>query len=438
MLTVDAFLAAQYDVCDMVCSRLDPVSLHALSRACTTLQRAVSQFYSPPLMLLEDEQGDFTRTYDPVSGRVEGGVELHPSLAKVLDVRHPKGRGRRRRLLPIDNGCPDGLLVESSSPGGLGRQITALVSEGPSTLLVQPITPVPSPLMRHLPPPIMLPREFEHCRPRMDCPVPPRGLLPRRAVDVYEGYVGPWEGANVNPFLPFVFEQAFWARDLRVMVLRKGQRVWLMDPASDRRVLLPELVDVSARRQSRPVDMACQDGQLFVLGVTQVRAGPTRWVQHKKLYVIDLRAYVANWRAAPDARLREHYVRRVEELVQVYEGHTRRGLHELLVPHVLLNLANLNESSRTNVALIVAAINGGVVVPSDATLRCLGRVTRLGERTQMDTFPYASVMVLRAQGSDRHYLVSTRRPARVLAARSFERAGFRARSLLPLRPAFAV
>ena len=423
MTTLDRFLRSQFDVCGMVCGRLDPVSLSALSRTNPRLKGAVSSFFRHPLLLLEDDGGDFTRTYDPITGHVQEGTRLEPALVAQLDAQHPKGRGDKRRVSAVDNGCPDLLMLESRRPGR--RQFT-LVLALESSLGIMPVSGLPCQHMSpRSPPPVVLPRDFIRTAPLVDlgCPVVDIArLLPRRVVEMHRSLRSRWVE---NPANSATFEQTYWARDLKVLVVRKDFRLWLVDPLCARRVMVPEFIDVVVQdgapfsRVAQPQNMTYQDGQLFVLGVTFVWEGQ-RYVRHKKLFVFDLRAYVCEWRSQDDKALQEQFVARVGSL---YENHVGSSMWA--------RLEHLSPGARANLAMIVGVINTGVVVASKSALCCLGRVPRLGGRTHMDTFPGAGLVVLRSINGDRHYLVATKKPSRIVGLRSFRDAQITSHSLLP-------
>ena len=108
---MDAFLASQY-MCELICSYLDTVSISNLAHTNMRLFTAVADFHKRPKLLVEDDQGDFSRTFNPVT-QIFASVRLAPELKQHIERRHPKCRRNKRRIHATDTGHPHAITIES-------------------------------------------------------------------------------------------------------------------------------------------------------------------------------------------------------------------------------------------------------------------------------------------------------------------------------------
>lgn len=276
-------------------------------------------------------------------------------------------------------------------------------------------------------------------RPPLDwvgvCPSPAIEDLPGRVWELYESFMmADWRMGNLNDGIQDgpPLDGCICANDLRVFILRKHLKMWLIDPVLKRKVLLPDFLDVVESRRGiqrnrvRVTNFTYQNGRLLVVGAVDV-IQRNRMIRQNKLFAFDLRSHVRKWRLQSDDAMRVAFVERVGKLTRMLEKYCA-PISELLEPHILLNLQSLSLASQMNVLMLVTVINTGIVVNADDRFVCLGRVPRLTSNgpTHFDLFSASGLVLLRAnQRPDRYYLVSTKRgllPG-IVASGSFRGAG---------------
>ena len=419
---MDAFLASQYDMCELICSHLDTVSISNLAHTNMRLFRAVADFHRRPKLLVEDSRGDFTRAFNPVT-QVFTPVRLTPVLEQHIARRHPKQRGNKRRIRVTDTGHPHAITLESGT-----RCSMVCTKEDRMDVIDIPIT------AGVILPDCVLTREFS-----IECPEPGPNDLPANVWELYESFMmADWGMSNLNKDITLtIFDRCFWAEDLGVLILHKARKMWIIDPKERRKVLLPDFLDVAqcrnGRNQRNFVDIenfVYQDGYLVVVGdVVVLRRNDS--VVHKKLFTFDLRSYVKSWKEQSEKEIGHAFTQAVTRLAGLLEKYCA-PIENLMQPHLLLNLSNLSFASQMNVMMLITAINTGLVVQSDIRFDCLGRVPWLPQETHFDRFPESHLLLLRTRGiKRRYYLICTKTSPRIVAVKSFHTARITSHSVLP-------
>ena len=226
---MDAFLASQYDMCELICSYLDTVSISNLAHTNMRLFTAVADFHKRPKLLVEDDQGDFSRTFNPVT-QIFASVRLAPELKQHIERRHPKCRRNKRRIHATDTGHPHAITIES------GLKCSMICTKNRMEVVDIPIAAG-----------VILPDCLLHAEFSIECPEPCPSDLPPNVWELYESFMmADWGVSNLNKDMAFtLFDRCFWAEDLGVLILHKARKMWIVDPNKRRKVLLPDFLDVA-------------------------------------------------------------------------------------------------------------------------------------------------------------------------------------------------
>ena len=402
----------------MVCRHLDAVSISNLSQTNVRLGQAVKDFNPSPQLLVEDDSGNFSRLFNPLT-QTFTPTTLAPMLVQHLDTNHPKTKIRRkRRIRSTDTGHPHVLTIHSNDR-------SSLLCTNDNKLQVMRI-PIANSIM--LPDALLRMKDFD-----FSCPIPHWSTLPMEVWDLYESFMmSDWGIANTGIESP-TFNHCFWDEPLQVLVLHKHRKMWVVDPIRSRKILLPDFLDVNPNQRNQ-VDIenfVCQDGYLIISGDT-IMMRKNDSVKQKKLFSFDLYAYVKQWREQSDRQISDAFTHRVVRLANLLEKYCA-SIKSLMEPHLLLNLSNLSFASQMNIMSIITVINTGIVVDAGTSFNCLGRVPGLASDTHFDRFPQSNLLMLRSKKS-RYYLISTKNVSEIVAVRSWGSA--RSKSIMPHHPIY--
>lgn len=419
---MDTFLATQYDMCELICSHLDTVSISNLAHTNMRLFGALADFHKRPKLLVEDDRGEFSRTFNPVT-QVFSTVRLVSDLEQHIARRHPKRRGNMRRMHATDTGHPHAITFESET-----RCSMVCTKENRMEVVDIPIAAS-----------VILPDCLLQTGFSIACPEPGPNDLPENVWELYESFMmADWGVSNLNKDMAItLFDRCFWAEDLHVLILHKARKMWIVDPKRRRKVLLPDFLDVAqsrgGRNQRNHVDIenfVYQDGHLLVVGNTVVvRRNDS--VVHKKLFAFNLRSYVQKWHDQSEEEISHAFRVRVTKLAAMLEKYCA-PIETLMHPHLLLNLTSLSFASQMNIMMVITVINTGLVVQSDLRFDCMGRVPWLPEESHFDRFPDSNLLLLRTRANKRrYYLISTKKSPKIVAVKSFRAARITLHSVLP-------